>query len=388
MDEKKPLYQDRDWMYEQYVVQGKTALAISKMCGVHAVTIGKWLRVHRIPIQGQHMKTLEERFWEKIKKAGSSECWEWVAYKDIGGYGIIAVNKITQKAHRVSWILHYGEIPDGMFVLHKCDNPACVNPDHLFLGTQQENIQDMVNKKRHSRHESHRSAKLTRQDVKDIIELRRQKISMRKIADMYNITNCTVHSICQGIAWREVTENNVDDIKNMHLGHKFDTAKLPQVIELVQTDKTTKEIAEQFGVSDRELTHIIQTQILTDDSLDSETIKLIKRKRTRLYITEEMVKKIMADFASGMSKRAIQRKFGLSSSFIHKLFAGQVWRHVTKFNKRPYNCQIPAEQQKSMLQLRKEGKTLKEISVIFGVSTTTVSTICKTIKKPPAKAEG
>lgn len=91
-----------------------------------------------------------ERFWEKVKKTPS--CWLWTgAHKDgRWPYGVLGggASRVPKLAHRVSWELHHGPIPDGMNVLHKCDNPPCVRPDHLFLGTLSDNTQDMVAKGR------------------------------------------------------------------------------------------------------------------------------------------------------------------------------------------------------------------------------------------------
>ena len=88
-------------------------------------------------------------FWEKVKKTDT--CWEWTAAKNEKGYGVFGIGKETDKAHRISYRLLVSEIPQGLFVCHKCDNPKCVNPDHLFLGTAQDNVKDMILKKRNKK---------------------------------------------------------------------------------------------------------------------------------------------------------------------------------------------------------------------------------------------
>ena len=81
-----------------------------------------------------------ERFLDKIEK--TSSCWNWLASKDRDGYGRIKISGRTFQAHRASWDIHNGSIPEGMSVLHHCDNPSCVNPFHLFLGTALDNVRD------------------------------------------------------------------------------------------------------------------------------------------------------------------------------------------------------------------------------------------------------
>jgi len=92
---------------------------------------------------------VEKRFWGKVQKTDS--CWIWTGGTNGHGYGSLVIDHTGNHriyAHRLSWIIHYGEILNGLQVLHKCDNPLCVNPEHLFLGTQKDNMDDMMAKGR------------------------------------------------------------------------------------------------------------------------------------------------------------------------------------------------------------------------------------------------
>jgi len=90
-----------------------------------------------------------QSFWDKVEKTGEETCWKWKGYKNRQGYGRIGIGPSEcVNAHRVSWVIHKGPIPPKMFVCHKCDNPECTNPKHLFIGSRQDNTNDMMLKKR------------------------------------------------------------------------------------------------------------------------------------------------------------------------------------------------------------------------------------------------
>lgn len=89
----------------------------------------------------------ETRFWDAVNK--SNGCWEWTKARKQSGYGQFVNSRTSVSAHRYSYILAFGDIPDGLSVLHRCDNPPCVRPDHLFLGNARDNSRDMVSKGRH-----------------------------------------------------------------------------------------------------------------------------------------------------------------------------------------------------------------------------------------------
>lgn len=149
--------------------------------------------------------SLTERFWQKV--AITDDCWEWQAAKDKRGYGMFGVDKNERRAfaHRVSWRLHSGVIPDGLFVCHSCDNPPCVNPSHLFLGTHAENVADMMAKGRHRHGESHQNSKLKAEDVKNIRHLYfAERREGKELAAFYGVSRATVSLIVNRKSWAHV----------------------------------------------------------------------------------------------------------------------------------------------------------------------------------------
>lgn len=91
-----------------------------------------------------------ERFWAKVDRRGPDDCWEWTAGCNRKGYGKFSLDGATRQSHRISWELANGQIPEGLCVLHRCDNPPCCNPAHLFLGTHADNHADRSLKGRHA----------------------------------------------------------------------------------------------------------------------------------------------------------------------------------------------------------------------------------------------
>lgn len=166
---------------------------------------------------GQQGLTLEERFWSKVDRSG--DCWIWTASRLRRGYGQFGLYKRRMwKAHRVAWELTYGDIPPGLCVCHRCDNPPCVRPDHLFLGTFRDNNADCKRKARtargdrngariyperlhRTRGENHAMAKLTHADVTELRLLRQRGFTQKALAARFGISQTQVFRIVHGTRW-------------------------------------------------------------------------------------------------------------------------------------------------------------------------------------------
>lgn len=148
--------------------------------------------------------SLADRFWPKVDK--TETCWLWTAGKDNKGYGCLATGTGFDRAHRVAWILCNGEIKDGLEVCHKCDNPSCCNPDHLFLGTHAENMGDCVKKERQSRGEKNGHAIITEEIVRSIRRLASQGMNRTSIANKFSLGKTHVDKIIWRTRWKHVKD--------------------------------------------------------------------------------------------------------------------------------------------------------------------------------------
>lgn len=151
-----------------------------------------------------------KRFEQKINKLDNG-CWQWSACVTRGGYGQFRYNGRAEYAHRVSWLLYHGEIPrldnshHGYCVCHKCDNRLCVNPEHLFLGTNNDNVRDMFNKGRNPPRKGSKNgkSKLTEDKVREMRNLFKT-MSYGEIASLYNISSSAVRHAIVGLNWKHI----------------------------------------------------------------------------------------------------------------------------------------------------------------------------------------
>ena len=153
-------------------------------------------------------------FWARVSRRKESACWEWPDSRTKAGYGRLWIHPRLHYAHRVAWTITNGTIPRGLHVCHHCDNPPCVNPAHLFLGTQADNAADMVGKgrARNKPHPGmeHRLAKLTDDDVREIRRLycpsprKPSAFGCPALAKRYGVAPSLIHRIVKRQSWSHI----------------------------------------------------------------------------------------------------------------------------------------------------------------------------------------
>lgn len=151
-----------------------------------------------------------QRFYSFILDSSNDDiCWKWTGGKDWDGYGIFFVNKKSIKAHRYAYQILVGRIPSGKLICHTCDNPSCVNPKHLFIGTFQDNVDDMMKKGRHKARSGscHHNSKLNEELVKIVKQRLLKGDKITHIAKDLNVSITTIFDIKNGNTWKNVILN-------------------------------------------------------------------------------------------------------------------------------------------------------------------------------------
>lgn len=168
-------------------------------------------RAEEAAMPGPKAKPIIDRFWAAVEiKDG---CWGWKLSIAGAGYGIIQVQKRKENiryniyAHRYSWEIHKGAIPNGLYVLHSCDNPICANPGHLFLGTQADNLKDCVSKGRDNAKSKSRPGELNHEaklTEKEVILIRSDSRDPKILGKLFKVTSTTIQDIKARRSWKHV----------------------------------------------------------------------------------------------------------------------------------------------------------------------------------------
>ena len=201
----------------------------------------------------RHM-SVEDRLNKFHIKDHDSGCWNWIGKKDKRGYGRCSFEGRKQFAHRISHKVFKGPIPDGLYILHSCDNPACINPDHLRIGTQAENMNDAVVRRRMPIGEQSSMSKLSNESVMQIVEMRNSGMSIADIARNFNVEFTTVSVILRGHTWSWLTGIERATIGQRSQGSMCHASKLCEsdVIEMLRLGKCgigCAKLSRMFNVS-------------------------------------------------------------------------------------------------------------------------------------------
>lgn len=150
------------------------------------------------------------RFWSKVDRKVPNECWPWTGSFKENGYPQLGVGSLTngtrtmRMAHRLSWLIHFGEVPKRKYILHHCDNPKCVNPNHLYLGGNSENMRDAAQRNRIAHGVRHAYAKLNPTKVRRIRKLFKSGKNCNQIASTIGVAYATIQQVIEGQTWRRV----------------------------------------------------------------------------------------------------------------------------------------------------------------------------------------
>jgi DNA-binding Xre family transcriptional regulator len=231
-----------------------------------------------------------EHFWSQVRKTDGDGCWEWQGWRHKFGYGSVQLTfrGPSIAAHRAAWMLTNGPIPTGMQACHKCDNPPCVRPDHIFLGTCFDNMRDKVAKGRQHRGTGTFGSVLD--DEKAAVILRtfaEGKVHATALCEQHGITMATMNALLYGRTWLHVDAPR--------LPHD----KVREIVERHRVDGIRAAVARGAGPG------------------------------VNVGLTNERVSEILHTFASGdMGMGALAERYGVSATTIHRIVHGQRWTHV------------------------------------------------------------
>jgi hypothetical protein len=272
----------------------------------------------------------KKKFWKKVDVSDdNNKCWEWMG-SQIKGYGQKSCSYKSYAAHRIAYYLHYNEWPNGMMVLHICNNKLCCNPHHLKLGTSYENIQDA---KKDGLiipllGENHPSTYITNKQCLEIVDKIKNGVSCAKIVKEYNIKNSVVYHIKHGYSWKHLVSD--DDIKQMK---QFN----------------------YWGENKAELRQKIKDKLLGEQSSRKS------RKTYRIIIDDELLQKIRLDLINGKAQWKIAEELKLPPNKIAKINKELM---NTTTDRKLYNGAILT----IVFLLQQKKKTIEEIAKIFRCS--------------------
>jgi transposase-like protein len=271
-------------------------------------------------------KTTKQEVRKRLKKRSEcprSGCWEWQA-SVIGGYGQIKFQGKSWLVHRLSWRIHFGKIPKGLYVCHSCDNRRCWRPSHLMLGSHTANMIDKVQKGRHRAHEP----KLTAAKVRAIRRRYRAGETLAQLAEAYGVGQSYLSKIVRGKRWRyakgprtAVGPTGRARKGEQHGNAKMTEEKVQELRELRAEGALLSDLAERYGIS----VALVSKIALGDFWKDAGGPLTRKAVGRRNQLTDVQVQAIRERYASGEAQTSLAREFSISNALASMICQGQVY---------------------------------------------------------------
>lgn len=237
-------------------------VVIESTCENHLCCNPKHLRIQSKENRSNIDEKIIQRFWSKVDIKDKDSCWEWLDGKNENGYGRITVNGKVFNAHRLSYMIEHKLefIPESMCICHRCDNPGCVSPHHLFMGTKTDNTYDMVNKGRNNcgRGEDHGRTNLHNEDIIFIRENYANGImTVKDLSNKFSIGVDGIRRIINGQMWKLVGGTITVHEEDKKYANKLNEDIVKEIKVLLKEDKLlNKEIAKLYGVTPETIGHI------------------------------------------------------------------------------------------------------------------------------------
>ena len=272
----------------------------------------------------------------------NGDCWEWTGViNSSNGYGYMKISEINSpvRIHRFSYEFFKGKITPGLFVMHSCDNRKCVNPDHLSLGTHQDNMDDAVNKGRMQQGEDRYCAKLTEEEVLQIYkDYKNGKMDQYRLAEKYNVKQTTIQQITSGHTWKHITGGKPLESSSKHCS-KLEAEDVLKIREEYKTgDISIYDLALKYDVKRDTIFKVVNGKTWKKVT-NGEVVIPLKQPPTKIgksfgemrynaKMTDEKVREARKLYESGWSIRKLMEKYEMSECPITQIVKRQSWKHV------------------------------------------------------------